>query len=542
MAFKSKAAAKAAARKGGLARQAKRRAKGEAPEPYSGPFSTFLPAVGLDGPTWAPWAAFYAAKDGVPLSDDVLAIYRACTGRQDAPAQPARESFAVVGRRGGKSRAAAAYAMWTGIRTDWTRRTAPGEAAWCLLIGADKQQAALLLSYCKAISRTPLVAPFVRRTLKDRIELLTGAHVAVATASHKTTRGYSLALAVLDELAFWNADELGASPDVAIREALVPGLVTLHGSLIGLSSPYAKKGLLWDAYRRGFGVDVPGLLVWQSPSLTMNATLDADVIADAIARDPAAGASEWLGQFRSDLQAFVDLDTVMSCTVPGVRERPPVPGLAYTSFVDVAGGSGTDSYAVAIGHMEEETAVVDALRCIAPPFSPQSVTAEVCALMATYGIGSIEGDKFGGSWPSEAFGAHHVEYVPAVLTRSQLYRELLPALNSRRCSLLDHRPLQAQLTGLERRVGRGADAIDHAQGQHDDAANAVAGLVVGLLARGAGAVALDAGAVAGFVAGNDALTRRNDLLGADSRWAGPSESFGEDGDGSINCAYDWPSP
>jgi hypothetical protein len=62
------------------------------------------------------------------------------------------------------------------------------------------------------------------------------------------------------------------------------------------------------------------------------------------------------------------------------------------------------------------------------------------------------------------------------MTKSELYGELLPLLNSGRIELLDNAKLVTQLASLERRTGRGArDSIDHAVGQHDDVANAVAG-------------------------------------------------------------------
>jgi hypothetical protein len=63
--------------------------------------------------------------------------------------------------------------------------------------------------------------------------------------------------------------------------------------------------------------------------------------------------------------------------------------------------------------------------------------------------------------------------------KSDLYRELLPLLNSGRVELLEHERLVAQLCGLERRTARsGRDSIDHAPGAHDDIANAVAGVLV----------------------------------------------------------------
>ena len=63
--------------------------------------------------------------------------------------------------------------------------------------------------------------------------------------------------------------------------------------------------------------------------------------------------------------------------------------------------------------------------------------------------------------------------------KSDLYRDMLPLLNSGKVELLDHPRLISQLCGLERRTARGGrDSIDHAPGQHDDLANAVAGAAI----------------------------------------------------------------
>ena len=63
--------------------------------------------------------------------------------------------------------------------------------------------------------------------------------------------------------------------------------------------------------------------------------------------------------------------------------------------------------------------------------------------------------------------------------KSDIYRDMLPLLNSRKCELLDNRRLISQLHGLERRTARGGrDSIDHGPGAHDDIANAVAGCLV----------------------------------------------------------------
>lgn len=159
--------------------------------------------------------------------------------------------------------------------------------------------------------------------------------------------------------------------------------------------------------------------------------------------------------------------------------------MKYTAFVDPAGGSGGDSMTLAIAHAErpgEKTVIVlDAVREIRPPFSPEAAVGEYASVLAAYGLARVTGDRYAGEWPREQFRKHGIEYVPSELTKSALYRELLPLLNSGRLELLDQPRLLAQLASLERRTGRGGqDTIDHPPGPHahDDLANACAGACV----------------------------------------------------------------
>ena len=72
-----------------------------------------------------------------------------------------------------------------------------------------------------------------------------------------------------------------------------------------------------------------------------------------------------------------------------------------------------------------------------------------------------------------------MNYEPADKSKSEIYVDLLPLINSTAVDLLDNERLVTQLTSLERRTSRGGrDSIDHAPGAHDDLANAVAGALV----------------------------------------------------------------
>jgi hypothetical protein len=255
--------------------------------------------------------------------------------------------------------------------------------------------------------------------------------------------------------------------------------------LLCISSPYARRGALWQAYQKFYGKDSP-ILVWQAPSLTMNPTLPQSIVDDALEADPSSARAEYLAEFRSDLATFVNPEALAACVSTGCFERAPVEGVHYFGFVDPSGGS-HDSMTMAIAHREGERALLDVVREVRPPFSPDSVTAEFAAALKAYRIAEACGDRYAAEWVKEAFSKHGIQLRASEQNKSELYLTVLPAINSGRVELLDHPRLLRQFEILERRTGRGTgrDAVDHPPGMHDDLANAAAGAVALALKRGA---------------------------------------------------------
>ena len=134
--------------------------------------------------------------------------------------------------------------------------------------------------------------------------------------------------------------------------------------------------------------------------------------------------------------------------------------------------------ALCIAHAAREHAVIDAIREVVPPFDGEAVTADFCALLRTYRVGLLWGDKWGGDWVANAFRRRGQPYAAFKETKSELYRVLMPLLTSGRVELLDHPKAIAQLQALRRAVAqRGREVIDHPSGAHDDVANVIAGAV-----------------------------------------------------------------
>jgi len=149
--------------------------------------------------------------------------------------------------------------------------------------------------------------------------------------------------------------------------------------------------------------------------------------------------------------------------------------IAYVGFADPSGGS-ADSMTLAIGHKDyiRKTVVVDALREARPPFSPETVADEFARLLKSYRVIKITGDRYAGEWPREQFSKFGIRYEATTKSKSVMYVDLLPLINSRRIDLLDHTKLVNQLCSLERRTARGGrDSIDHPPQGHDDLINAV---------------------------------------------------------------------
>jgi hypothetical protein len=443
---------------------------------------------GLFGPffrggSWGPWRAFLAALFALPMTDAEAELYRHHTGRQTPPAAPFTEAALVVGRRGGKSRVLALIATYLATARDYSPFLAPGEKATIAVIASDRKQARSIYRYVLGmLENVPVLSAMVADAKADIIELTNGVVIEIATASFRVTRGYSFAAVLADETAFWRNDDATANPDVEIFRALRPGMASIPGAiLLNASSPYARRGVLYQTYRRHFGQDNGRVLVWQGSTAEMNPSIDPAIIAEAFEEDPASAASEYGAQFRDDIDDFVSQAVIDACTDPGVTERAANRGLGYrySAFIDAAGGSGQDSMTMAISHAEKDIAVLDAVRERKPPFSPDDVVAEFAALMKSYGINQAAADRWGGDWVTEAFRKMGITVKPAEKPKSDLYREMLPLLNGKRCTLLDIPRLSAQLVGLERRVARGGrDSIDHAPGSHDDMANAAAGALL----------------------------------------------------------------
>jgi hypothetical protein len=261
------------------------------------------------------------------------------------------------------------------------------------------------------------------------------------------------------------------------------------------ASIYHKPGVpLYDLCAQGrAGADPRMLFSWYGADFTSDPDFqDADPETRA---NPSRGSwsdPDYLAQQQRRLPAHkyrrlhlnlpglpegsaFSVEPIMNAIARGVGQRRPEPDVTYQAFVDMSGGSNDDAV-IAIGHRDAEgRAMLDALvnQGPPPPFDPRQAVLRFLAVLAEYGVRTVHGDAYAGQTFRADFERYGVGYELVEHTRSQLYEALEPRLNAREVVLLDVPILEQQLLGL---VWRGSK-VDHPSGEHDDFANAAAGVV-----------------------------------------------------------------
>lgn len=462
------------------------------------PSETFAAAAGQGGRHGSALDFFAGLKwlDGTPLAAHIepyrAAIFAAVLDDREPAGRP-RFNLALCGRgkKNWKSADLVLAALWK-LFAD-----APG-GTQCYLIANDEEQAGDDLSLAKL-----LIA--VNPPLQDRLTV---------RQKHIDRRDGKGTLAILPAgdiagshgktYAFVGYDEIHAYKDWGILEAMQPDptrpdalqWITSYASLLH------RPGVpLFDLMARGkAGADPRMYFSWYAADFTTDpaaAALDPESRANPSRQSWAD--PDYLAQQRRRLpshryrrlhlnlpglpegSAFT-AEMVMGAVERGRPHRESEPGTAYKAFVDMSGGSSDDAV-IAVGHLDADgRAVVDRVlhQGQPPPFDPAKAVPRFAAELKRYGVRRVQGDAYAGETFKRRFEEEGVAYEVAPLPASKLYEALEPRLNGGRVALPDVPEVEQQLLGLVWKASK----ITHPPGEHDDYANAVAGLVHMLLAEG----------------------------------------------------------
>jgi len=156
-----------------------------------------------DPSSWFSWLVWLKAVFGLSMDRGELELYRKCTARSEPPKGGVKEAYAIVGRRGGKSRIVSFAGTFIGCFFDFRKYLAPGEVGWVLILARDKDQAKVVFGYIGGIIKSvPALKQMVNAWRADEIELNNGITIAVKTSDYRAIRGVTVVCCIADEVAF----------------------------------------------------------------------------------------------------------------------------------------------------------------------------------------------------------------------------------------------------------------------------------------------------------------------------------------------------
>lgn len=422
------------------------------------------------------WKVVHKALFGLELTEDEFETFKAISGRTERPSGPYYNFYAVCGRRGFKTFSMAILLVRQAVQ-DWSKYVKKGESGEALVVANDKAQASVLLGYVKRILDLPQLKHMVQKVKREEVILKNGIVIRVAYGSFRTIRGRTCVFFAMDELAF--SRESGAVPIEELVVAVRPSMVTVPTAMmVGISTPYTRSGHLWEVYNKHYGKDDSRTLVIQASSLTMNPSLNKDVVEAEMENDTRA-LSEYGSSFRDDLESFLPGDVVEACIPEGVTSVPYKSGQVYQCGIDPAGGRGKDRFGCAISHYDwkQKKVVLDLAIQRKPNFKVGALVKEMSRLIKQYKIFKIYTDRFASAFIQELFEAEGIHVEVSQWNSSQVFLEMQPLMITGGVILLDVPELKDQFKNLElTRRPSGNNFVSHPQWSdsfHDDLAVAV---------------------------------------------------------------------
>jgi hypothetical protein len=433
---------------------------------------------------------------GLPfVTDEQQEIWWLCTERAYT-GRPYPEITVMCGARGGKdSRIAAPIVLYEALFGGHETRAAKGESATIVLVAQDARAAGVAFGYIAGyLQQSPVLSQMLHGDpLTSSLTLTNGITVMCFPCTLRSMRGFSIPVAVLDEVAFFRL-EGQADSDVEIQASVRRGMVGFgdRTKLLKISTPYMRGGLLYDDVTRSFGKPDPDLLVWRATSRLMNPVTFSSERLDREQRlDPVRFRREYLAEFADDVAAFLPQHVIDAAIRPGRHALPPRDGIRYVMAVDPSGG-GPDAFTCSVVHAEGRGAdlrvVQDVLKGWATRGTEtvdlEGIVAEIAEIARRYRCRTVFGDRYSRDWVVQSFkrrGIHYdadyhvyIEKEKKYLEKSGCYLEAEPLFTQGRIELLDDPTLRRELVCLEKRSQPGNKfQVDHPRsaGAHDDYAN-----------------------------------------------------------------------
>ena len=341
------------------------------------------------GRSWDGWKAMLKAAHGIPMQPEEIKLLHKLAER-DPPKRQVREFWVCGGRRLGKDSIASLSVGHSAAFFDGGKKLRRGERARFLSLACSRDQSRIALEYTRSYyTEIKPLAGMVSRTTRDGLELSNSTEIVIGTNDYRGVRGSAIARCILSECAFYKSEDL-AAPDIETYRAIMPAMSTIDGAmLIGISSPHAKSGLLYQKFCEHYGRNDDDVLFIRAPTIELNPTIDRRIIEKALADDFDAASAEWNAVFREGVSGLIGSEAIRRVIVPGRTVLQPDREQTYVCFVDGASGvAGGDFFCAAWAHFDKsrDRAILDQVYERRPPFNADDCVPAYSSRPASTGM------------------------------------------------------------------------------------------------------------------------------------------------------------
>jgi hypothetical protein len=405
----------------------------------------------------------------------------------------------ICGRRSGKSMLSAIIAIYCAISTNWKPFLKKTPYATVLIMSHSKDFSDEILEVIRSmIENSELLSRLINKEKKNTSQTMnlkipfiknsvieySRVQIKVAAASSKTTRGVAACAVLCDEACFWGTSEEMKESDTKVIEAVRPAMKQFgeHAMLIKLSSPGAKRGVVYTEYLRHREGTLPAsYAVFKAPTWMMNNLISIQDLKEEHELDPDSFDTEYRSNFRDSLSNFILPERIDSAVLKSVLfQAPDGSDGQYFAAIDAAFKADAFTFTV-VGYTEGR------LRQFiskgwkgsgSEPVSPYEVAEYIRSTCKEFGITRVGADQYAFQPLKEIFAKYGVlleEYNFSSTYKKKIYFNLKKLFHSNQIDILENPVLVRELKELVvEQTNSGNIKISHPMGGTDDYADSLA--------------------------------------------------------------------
>jgi len=243
-----------------------------------------------------------------------------------------------------------------------------------------------------------------------------------------------------------------------------------------LSTPYGDTGFFAELHKRARESEIPDAVAAHATTAEMNPTVDSEILAAEAARDPDSFRSEFLAEFLSPGDAYIDFNRF---ELGPPDPTPPSDGQGWVLGLDPAFAHDSFGYAV-VGRSKatQGLLVVGAVAAL-PPEEDFTAALSQIATVAEFYKARIVTDQFSSVAICDFLrrrGFSVRQHAMSATSKTLIFQELRARLYDGSLPLPDDPPLVAEARRLRTRFTIGSAAVTNPRvgSSHGDRVQALA--------------------------------------------------------------------